>query len=134
MASSRPRLSGILETVVYRAPGREAEVQRFYEDVLGLRPVRSWPAGTAYRAGASVYLVFDSERTSVQDLPHGASGSVHACFLAADGEYERWKDHLAREAIPIVDEITWGSGARSFYFHDPAGNLLEIAEGDLWPP
>ena len=25
------------------------------------------------------------------------------------------------------------SGPRSFYFDDPAGNVLEIAEGDMWP-
>jgi catechol 2,3-dioxygenase-like lactoylglutathione lyase family enzyme len=25
-------------------------------------------------------------------------------------------------------------GTRSFYFEDPAGNLLEIAERDMWPP
>ena len=25
------------------------------------------------------------------------------------------------------------AGCRSFYFNDPAGNLLEIADGDLWP-
>jgi hypothetical protein len=24
------------------------------------------------------------------------------------------------------------NGVRSFYFHDPAGKLLEIGDGDLW--
>jgi len=42
--------------------------------------------------------------------------------------YEAWKERVAAE-----QEVTWKSGVRSFYFRDPAGNLLEIAEGDLWP-
>ena len=29
--------------------------------------------------------------------------------------------------------LEWDNGVRSFYFHDPAGNVLEIADGDLWP-
>ena len=40
---------------------------------------------------------------------------------------------MTEAAVPIVDELQWNNGVRSFYFHDPAGNLLEIAEGDLWP-
>ena len=35
--------------------------------------------------------------------------------------------------VPILREITWWNGVQSFYFDDPAGNLLEIANGDLWP-
>ena len=37
------------------------------------------------------------------------------------------------EAGSILEEIEWENGVRSFYFHDPAGNVLEIADGDLWP-
>jgi hypothetical protein len=32
-----------------------------------------------------------------------------------------------------VKEIRWERGPRSFYLEDPAGNLLEIAEADMWP-
>jgi catechol 2,3-dioxygenase-like lactoylglutathione lyase family enzyme len=37
------------------------------------------------------------------------------------------------EAESMLQEIEWDNGVRSFYFHDPAGNVLEIADGDLWP-
>jgi catechol 2,3-dioxygenase-like lactoylglutathione lyase family enzyme len=40
---------------------------------------------------------------------------------------------LVDDAVPIVEEIEWDNGVRSFYFHDPAGNVLEIAGGDMWP-
>jgi hypothetical protein len=33
-----------------------------------------------------------------------------------------------------VEEIEWGNGVKSFYFHDPARERArEIADGDLWP-
>jgi catechol 2,3-dioxygenase-like lactoylglutathione lyase family enzyme len=40
---------------------------------------------------------------------------------------------LAAKGVEIVQEITWPRGPRSFYFEDPAGNMLEIAEADMWP-
>jgi hypothetical protein len=37
------------------------------------------------------------------------------------------------EAGSILQEIEWDNGVRSFYFHETVGNVLEIADGDLWP-
>ena len=39
---------------------------------------------------------------------------------------------MADRGVTLIDEIAWDSGVRSCYFNDPAGNLLEIAEHDLW--
>jgi catechol 2,3-dioxygenase-like lactoylglutathione lyase family enzyme len=58
---------------------------------------------------------------------------VHTCFVAGGESYEDWKRHLAAHDVPLTDEIAWGNGVRSFYFDDPAGNVLEIADGDMWP-
>ena len=131
--SERPSLTGTLETVLYHRPGDAEAMERFYSQVLGLREVSRWPGGVAYRNGPGVVLLFDSERSSSKDdvaYRHGAEGVLHACFTAAPGEYERWREYLAEG---VVKEITWKDGARSFFFNDPAGNLLEIAERDLWP-
>jgi catechol 2,3-dioxygenase-like lactoylglutathione lyase family enzyme len=128
------RLAGVLETVVYCTTENEEETRRFYREVLGLEPVREGSA--AHRLGSGVFLLFNADESSVQDSPpaHGATGGVHTCFLAAPGEYERWKDRLAGAGVETVDEITWeATGLRSIYFRDPARNMLEIAEGDLWP-
>jgi catechol 2,3-dioxygenase-like lactoylglutathione lyase family enzyme len=65
--------------------------------------------------------------------PRSVVGPVHTCFLAAAGDYDRWKDDLTAKGVEIVEEIKWERGPRSFYFEDPAGNMLEIAEGDMWP-
>jgi catechol 2,3-dioxygenase-like lactoylglutathione lyase family enzyme len=129
-----PSLDGVLETALYHDPGQAAEVRRFYEEVLGLRPVAAWEAGAAFRVGRGVCLLFDRELTASQrgTPPHAATGSGHLCFLAAEGDYQSWKERLAAAGVEVVDEATWDQG-RSFYFHDPAGNLLEIAEADIWP-
>ena len=124
-------LQAVLETVLYYEAAVEEEVERFYRDALGLRRVSRFGDGMVFRLGDSLLLLFDAGKTSARPderARHGASGSVHACFLVTAGEYERWKGELE-----VLDEVTWPAGVRSFYFRDPAGNLLEIAEGDLWP-
>lgn len=126
-------LSGVLETVVYCTNENEEATRRFYREVLGLQPLRE--DSVAHRLGGGVFLLFNADESSVQDSPpaHGAPNArVHTCFLAALGEYERWKERLAAEGVEITQEIEWPSGPRSFYFEDPAGNVLEIAEADMW--
>jgi catechol 2,3-dioxygenase-like lactoylglutathione lyase family enzyme len=126
-------LGSVLENVLYCTTEEEEETRRFYRDVLGLRAFSDESAG--FRVGSSVFLLFNRDRSSVQDWPppHGAVGPGHSCFLSAPGDYEGWKRRLDEAHVEIVNETTWDSGVRSFYFADPAGNVLEIAEGDLWP-
>jgi catechol 2,3-dioxygenase-like lactoylglutathione lyase family enzyme len=47
-------------------------------------------------------------------------------------DYERWRERLEAVGVQILHDHKW-NGGRSLYFIDPAGNLLEIADGDLWP-
>ncbi len=127
------RLVGVLETVLYYGSDQQDEMERFYENVLGLESLGLGRWSLAFRLGQGVVLLFDRERSMMQDEPpaYGASGSVHAAFLAAPGEYGPWKERLADRGVTLIDEIAWDSGVRSCYFNDPAGNLLEIAERDL---
>jgi catechol 2,3-dioxygenase-like lactoylglutathione lyase family enzyme len=128
-----PPMTGVLETVLYYSDQERTE--RFYTDVLGMRlldrePVRS----LFFRAGSSVFLMFNATQTLKGSTlpPHGASGSVHTCFVVPEPEYERWKAYLKSQGVEIIQEVTWARGL-SFYFHDPDGNLLEIANADIWP-
>ena len=130
--SEQPPLVGILETVLYCDSSNEEAVRRFYEDVMGFH---SMAVDFGYRVGSEgdVFLLFNSDKTRRQGLPHGATGKGHCCFTAAPGAYETWKNHLVQRNVDVTDEIRWDNGIRSLYFEDPAGNVLEIAEGDLWP-
>ena len=62
------------------------------------------------------------------------AGPGNVRLQAAGGEYERWREHLATAGVEIVHDSDWGGRGRSFYFKDPAGNLLEIADRDIWLP
>ena len=131
-----PRLDGVLETVLYHEGGGREGVERFYGELLGLPAVAGWPDGVAFRVGGGVLLLFDRDRLAQRGGPiadHGATGPGHVCLRAEGDEYERWRAHLESAGVEVVHHSEWGGGGRSFYFKDPAGNLLEIADRDIWP-
>ena len=65
--------------------------------------------------------------------PHYAKGKQHLAFEVKKSEYEATKEILTLKGIKITDEVVWESGVSSFYFEDPAGNVLEIVpEGGIW--
>jgi len=133
MPTDRPHLSRVLETVLYYTDQQRAH--DFYVDVLGMRLLDSEPRRSLFfRAGDSVVLMFDAEETAKGGKlpPHGARGSIHVCFQVPADEYDAWKTYLGKRGVRVFNEIDWPRG-QSFYFHDPDGNLLEIANADIWP-
>jgi catechol 2,3-dioxygenase-like lactoylglutathione lyase family enzyme len=130
----RPR--GVYETVIYAADVPAAA--EFYGSVLGLRLV----AGpdelmAAFRLdGGSVLLIFDPARASTPSrvVAHGAEGGGHVAFSVGAGELDTWADELRAGGIELELEKTWEPGGRSVYFRDPAGNSVELVEGEVWPP
>jgi len=138
MSAAAPALDGVLETCVYCSAAERDQVERFYTEVLGLEAVSRWPDGIALRIGAGVLLLFERARLAERQGPiarHGTSGPGHVCLLATGpGEYEAWRRHLERAGVGITHEHSWGEERHSIYFEDPARNLIEIADGDLWPP
>jgi len=128
-----PHITGILETVLYVADIDRAE--QFYRDVMALRPIGKEPGRHVFfRVGSGVLLLFRAERTrrSASLPPHGADGEIHVCFTIAPDEYETWKARIREHQIVVEKETEWPHG-RSFYFRDPDGNLLELANADIWP-
>lgn len=129
--------AGVLETVLYHETAEREAMQRFYGDVLGLPAVAGWEDGVAFRIGSGVLLLFDREHLARRGGPiadHGTIGPGHACLqTGAADDLERWRARLDGAGVTIVHDHDWGD-RRSLYFKDPAGNLLEVADGDLWPP
>jgi catechol 2,3-dioxygenase-like lactoylglutathione lyase family enzyme len=124
----RPRR--VYETVVY---GDVKALAAFYRDVLGLRQVTD---GGFRLDDGGMLLVFDPAESSQPGriVPsHGPDGgSVHVAF-SVDG-LDAWREQLTEHGVPIEHEHDWPrAGARSLYVRDPAGNSVELVEGDLWP-
>jgi catechol-2,3-dioxygenase len=47
-------------------------------------------------------------------------------------EYQDHKALIMEKKIAITDEVTWENGLRSFYFSDPAGNVVEVVPEGIW--
>lgn len=106
----------------------------FYRDALGLREVEE---GVFRLDDDGVLLLFDPERSSQPGrvVPsHGPTGAVHVAFSVGEGELDAWRERQAGHGIELEQEHEWQrGGARSLYVRDPAGNSVELVEGDLWP-
>ena len=126
----RPRR--VYETVVY-ATDLEA-ARTFYRDVLGLREVED---GVFRLDDDGVLLLFDPTLSSQPGrvVPsHGPTGTVHVAFSVGEGELEVWRERLDEHGVELEQDHDWQrGGARSLYVRDPAGNSVELVDGDLWP-
>lgn len=101
----------------------------FYHGALGL-PVINYAAGKHLflRVGESVLLLFNPEDSRNKTSPpgHYGEGKQHFAFEIADDNYAEWKKLISEKGITIIDEVTWPSGNKSFYFNDPDNNVVEI--------
>jgi catechol 2,3-dioxygenase-like lactoylglutathione lyase family enzyme len=124
----------IYETVLYAED--LAAVRDFYRDVLGLRSVGDpGELAASFRLDDGGMLLFFSPQLSSQPgraVPsHGTTGAGHIAFSVQ--KLDDWRDRLRAGDVEIEQEVEW-DGGRSIYFRDPAGNSVELVEGDIWPP
>ena len=136
MATSTLRILGIYETVLY-APDPPAAAA-FYRDALGLVPIEDPDELSAvFRLpDGGVLLIFDPQRSSRPGRPvpsHGAAGPGHVAFALEAGGYEGAIAALREANVEVEREVAWERG-RSVYLRDPAGNSVELVDGDIWPP
>jgi catechol 2,3-dioxygenase-like lactoylglutathione lyase family enzyme len=108
----------------------------FYHRVLGM-PVINYLEGKHLflRAGSSVLLIFNPDDSATKQSPpaHYGAGKQHFAFEVSADSYEEAKREVISKGIKVIDEVTWKTGKKSFYFNDPAGNILEIIpENGIW--
>jgi catechol 2,3-dioxygenase-like lactoylglutathione lyase family enzyme len=123
----------IKETCIYTTDLVAA--RKFYHELLGL-PVIGEVAGKHifFRAGSSVLLCFNPDESRLQNSPpaHFSEGNYHFAFEVAAVEYDKHKREILQKGISITDTHIWKGGKESFYFSDPAGNVLEIVPEGIW--
>lgn len=122
------------ETVLYAADVPSAAA--FYRDVLGLRLVDGPDElAAAFRLeDGGMLLLFDPERSSKPARPvpsHGTRGGGHVAFSVP--ALDEWRARFAEHGVDVEQEKAWPQGGRSIYVRDPAGNSVELVEGELWP-
>ncbi|MDX1629311.1 MAG: VOC family protein [Fulvivirga sp.] len=107
----------------------------FYHEKIGFDIIHYLPdRHIFFRVGASVLLCFNPEdsKTKTSPPPHFAQGPQHFAFEVAKEDYLSCKEKIISLGIDIEDEVIWKSGQESFYFKDPAGNVLEIVPKGIW--
>ncbi len=134
-----PTLTRIYETVLYAADIHA--VATFYAKVLGLRLVREpVPHAAVLRMpDGGVLIIFNPSESRLpgREIPwHGYAlgdgGCGHIAFAMPEGKRAAWLAHLREQGMAIEHEQRWGPGGGSIYFRDPAGNSVELVEGEVW--
>jgi catechol-2,3-dioxygenase len=129
----------IVETCIYSADLEK--MKNFYIKYLGLQFISEENGRHVFlRAGKSMLLIFNPNNTLTKGntiFPlHGAispPASVHFALEIEKEDYENSKNMLAKNEIDIEKELGWGNEAKSIYFRDPAGNLVEFITKGNWP-
>lgn len=111
-------------------------IHDFYHIKLEL-PIISYLKGKHlfFRVGKSVLLFFNPDESRLKNSPpaHFGSGKQHFAFEVPADDYLRVKEKVKAVGILVTDEIIWKSGHESFYFEDPAGNILEVVpDKGIW--
>jgi len=142
----KPTLNGLVETAFFVEDLPRA--CDFYEQVLGLSKVKASDIGCVFRVADERYLLIFS-RAAAHTPNKTASGDVlppcalpeqngrgpgHIAFGISKDAVHSWRERLAKHDVDLLSEINWDSGARSLYFRDPDGHLIELATPGIWEP
>jgi catechol 2,3-dioxygenase-like lactoylglutathione lyase family enzyme len=99
------------------------ESLHFYRDILGLDLLPHHEGQPALMVGDGVHLAIR------KGTPVPAEDSVPFPVIAFQvTDLDQAVQHLQAHGVELVGDIVTNPGVRYCMFHDPAGNLLEIAE------
>jgi catechol 2,3-dioxygenase-like lactoylglutathione lyase family enzyme len=125
------KVDRVLETSLY-APDLEA-AEAFYTRVLGLE-VHSREVGhhVFFRCGSGMLLVFNPDKTELEENRHGCRGGGHVAWAISSDDLDAWREWLNAAGVAIFKDFSRPNGGHSLYFRDPAGNILELTTPSTW--
>jgi catechol 2,3-dioxygenase-like lactoylglutathione lyase family enzyme len=138
-----PNLNGLLETALFVE--NLSRARDFYQQVVGLEKLRESEVGCLFVvARGQLLLLISQEKARVPSKTPGgdvpaclvgpgeALGAGHIAFAVGAAELDPWRTRLESKGVEVLSEVAWEGGARSLYFRDPDGHLLELATPGLW--
>ena len=114
------------------------EVARFYRDVVGLEPEHEaseeWAWFWAGEPGVAQRIALHRGTLLFEEhspFPEGHRfGTVHFALIVDRDRLEEAVERVKSAGVDVYGPVQFDwMGARSYYFYDPAGNLLEF-----WSP
>jgi catechol 2,3-dioxygenase-like lactoylglutathione lyase family enzyme len=133
-----PAIQCIVETVIY--VDDLARSIDFYSRVLGIERQMADSRFAAFTvAQDQVFLIFLRGQTSAGAQtpggfipPHDATGRQHFAFGIGPDQIDAWTTRLATASVAIESTVDWPRGARSLFFRDPDGHLVELVTPGAW--
>ena len=138
-----PEINGLVESALFVQDLPRA--RDFYLRVLGLRIIQESDVGCVFMvAEGQLLLLVGHEKASVPSKTHGGEvpsclgrnggslGAGHIAFGINAADIDGWRTCLNQNGVEVLSEVVWEQGARSLYFRDPDGHLIELATPGLW--
>jgi catechol 2,3-dioxygenase-like lactoylglutathione lyase family enzyme len=111
-----------------------ARARRFYEETLGLSPVREDVTGVTYKCGEGKLFLYQS----------GYAGTNKATAITFPVSEDRFDDEVETlrskgvtfqtfeyEGMEWKDDVMISEGMKAVWFSDPDGNILNLGTGEL---
>ena len=112
-----------------------AAARRFYEDILGVTPIRTQEREIIYRAGNALFSIYETEGAGRASHTLGTFSGVDD-IEAIVAELRRMGvvfEEYDMPGITTVDGIASFGPEKVAWFRDPDGNLLSIDDARLVP-
>ncbi|MUL35300.1 VOC family protein [Gloeocapsopsis dulcis] len=97
---------------------------RFYQEVLGFRPIAKWKKGSYFLAGDLWFCLIQNKNIYTDELDY-----THIAFTVSEQNFEAMSSRIKHSQAKIWQENT--SEGASLYFTDPNNHKLEIHASDL---